>query len=258
MTANMPAIVGIYLRLNLRRKMMVFVGLVQPIFTITLYWLNLPAALVASDTAFWFMLINASLVNGWSILVFSSLSELDRDRWTGLLAQYLTVPLPLAALIGIRTVANFAFVLLSLLVSAALAFALARPALSALASPVWLWLLAALACLALMSVLFSFGIATTPRGRAIMNFVEYPFIFLSGIGFSVALLPLPLAVLAASMPQGWLSEMLRYKAGIVATGPQALVPWLAPVLVGMAITGLGFMAYHLMQRRLQASGVRGL
>ena len=33
---------------------------------------------------------------------------------------------------------------------------------------------------------------------------------------------------------------------------------LAPVLVGMAITGLGVMAYHLMQRRLQASGVRGL
>ena len=69
MTGNLSAIVGIYLRLNLRRKMMVFVGLVQPIFTITLYWLNLPAALVASDTAFWFITANRLLSSVCSISV---------------------------------------------------------------------------------------------------------------------------------------------------------------------------------------------
>lgn len=250
-------LVLIYLRLNLRRKMMVFVAFVQPVFTVTLYWLNIPPAIDDPSRAFWFMVANASLVNGWSILVFSSLSELDRDRWTGLLAQYLTVPVPLGVLIGVRTLANFIFVLISMLMSAALAAVLSMPPVSVVASPVWLWLFAVLACLALTSVLFSFGIATAPRGRAIMNFIEYPFIFVSGIGFSVALLPVPLAAFAASMPQGWLGETLRHRAGIVAAGPDALVPLFAPLIVTALMLAAGVASYRVMQRRLRSDGVPG-
>ena len=233
--------------------MMVFVGLVQPLFTVWLYALNQPPALSLPE-GFWFILVNAGLVNSWTILVFSALSEVDRDRWTGLLGQYLSMPTPLIEIMTIRTLANFLFVCISLAVTALLAFFVIRPEAGMLLSPVWGWLLLAMLAITLIAVLFSMVVAMTLRGRVIMNFIDYPVVFVSALGFSATLFPDIMARFALCLPQGFLAEMARFTAGISPVSPAELVWWPTPVLTGFGLVCLAATLLRLMQRRLLTRG----
>ncbi|WP_299555951.1 hypothetical protein [uncultured Tateyamaria sp.] len=72
---RMAELVWLFIRLNIRRTMMIFVGVVQPVFTVWLYALNRPAGFDGAQD-FWFILVNAGLVNSWTILVFSTLGAI--------------------------------------------------------------------------------------------------------------------------------------------------------------------------------------
>lgn len=236
--------------------MMIFVGAVQPIFTVWLYTLNLPSGL-DDGQAFWFILINAGLVNSWTILVFSTLSEIDRDRWTGLLAQYISVPTQLVEIMSIRTLANFCFVFLSLIVTAGLTFIVIGPDSAALFSTSWFWLVLALVSITLLAVLFSMIVAMTVRGRTIMNFIEYPVVFVSALGFSVTLFPNILTQIALCLPHSFLAEMARFSAGVSPINPMELGWSMSPVMTTIGLVALGGALLSKMQKRLLEKGALG-
>lgn len=246
-------LVWLFIRLNTRRTMMIFVGLVQPVFTVWLYALNWPPAFSGAE-AFWYILVNAGLVNSWTILVFSTLSEVDRDRWTGLLGQYLPMPTPLLGIMTVRTLANFLFLCVSLAMTAMLACIVVRPEAGDLLSRAWVWLLLTMVAITLIAVLFSMIVAMTVRGRVIMNFIDYPVVFVSALGFSATLFPSLLTKFALCLPQGFLAEMARYKAGVAPISPAELVWWPAPVLVGLSLFALAATLLRQMQRTLLAQG----
>jgi ABC-type polysaccharide/polyol phosphate export permease len=209
----------------------------------------------APGKAFWFVVINGSLLNIWGINVFATISDIHRDRWTGMLAATRLSVTPLLTLFIIRALTNTIHGLVSLLIFATYAWLLYQPEWSTILD-IRIWSLVGLSfmLIAAFSLLFATIIAMSAHSHHIMNFIEYPVFILAGIGFTVGLLPPFMQWFALALPFGFSAEFARSLAGISLSHLAFTdILWL-PVLGAIVIGFIGLHQMNLMERTLAETG----
>lgn len=239
-----------------RRAMMQFIIYLQPVFTTILYTLANPYTGESATKAFWFVVINGSLLNIWGINVFATISDIHRDRWTGMLSATRLSITPLMTIFIVRAITNTIHGFASMLLISVLAFVWFQPELSMiLNSPVWWLLVLAFFLIAGFSLLFAAVIAMSPHSHHIMNFIEYPVFIVAGVGFTVGLLPLFMQWFALMLPFGFVAEFARHIEGIslAYTADFSSVFWL-PIFGSFLILLIGILQMRTMERNLAETG----
>jgi ABC-type polysaccharide/polyol phosphate export permease len=238
-----------------RRAMMQFIIYLQPVFTTALYAMANPYSDNAPGKAFWFVVINGSLLNIWGINVFATISDIHRDRWTGMLSATRLSVTPLLTVFIIRALTNTLHGAVSLAMFAAFAWVLYQPDwVMVLDGRVWALLAFAFTLIAVFSLLFATIIAMSPHSHHIMNFIEYPVFIIAGIGFTVGLLPTAMQWFALMLPFGYVAESARSIAGISLSSLAPFdVIWL-PAFGGILIALIGLQQMKHMERKLAETG----
>ncbi len=238
-----------------KRKMMVFLVYIQPFFLFTMYHFANPY-LVDASQSFWFIVINVSLTNAWGISVFSTVSDIHRDRWTGMLAIIVASPTSLFTVFFIKAMTNVVHAIGSLIILSTLAFIFYRPEFNDFFIGMnWLILVSTFVMIALFSLCFSAIVGMSPMSGIIMNFVEYPIFILGGIGFSIGLLPIVMQKAVFLFPFSFVAEYLRSRSGVSLLTSSQINDALYVNVVGCLITIVaGILLFVKMQRRLENKG----
>lgn len=250
--ASHLAILKLFFLSTFRRHMMLFIAFIQPFFMVTIF--HAMGSYETDIQSFWFVLVNSSLIVTWGIFVFSTLSDIDRDRWTGVLRYYSISPTPTLAVFFYRLLSNLVFALFAVALILALCFLLYRPNVVDIFSPAWGLLALDITLIALFSGVIAGIVAMTHHSRVIMNFIEYPIIVLSGLGFTIGILPTFMQKFAFIFPFGFVSELVRIETGISRTTLEPLDYWFLPVLGFVLLALVGWKIFGAMQARLTRIG----
>lgn len=223
-----------------KRNIMIFIVYVQPIFLLAMYGLANPYDGVSAEQAYWFVVINGAALTCWSIHVFATVSDIHRDRWTGLLDITRASPTSLLTIFVVRALMNTLHAMASLLIFVVGAALWYQPEWTqVMDASVYGLLLAVFLLIAAFSLLFAAVVGMSPLAHHIMNFVEYPVFIFSGIGFTVGLLPTVLQWLAMLFPFGFLTEVVRAEVGISLMAAEQLASGLWLSLCGTVIIAIG-------------------
>lgn len=239
-----------------RRAMMQFIIYLQPVFNTILYALANPYTKDEPVKAFWFVVINGSLLNIWGINVFATISDIHRDRWTGMLTAVRLSTTPLMVIFVVRAITNTLHGLTSLLMFAVMAYVLYRPDInSVFLTLAWPILISSFFLIALFSLLFAAVVAMSPQAHHIMNFIEYPVFIVAGIGFTIGLLPIFMQWFALLMPFGYFAELARTWVGISLIDSVQLQSYFWLPIIGLFIIALiGTFQLKIMEKKLSETG----
>jgi ABC-2 type transport system permease protein len=157
-----------------------------------------------------YTIIGGGVMGMWSSLIFTSFSDITRDRREGTLELIVGSPTSLTRVLALRTLANVLVCFLSLLVSFTIAEIWFRYSLPPGRVG---WILAAVAALlfslwCLGMFLANFHAWSRVTGNAI-NFLELPVAVICGFMFPISVLPGWLRLLSGPIPLTWAVSALN-------------------------------------------------
>lgn len=239
-------------RSSLKRPMVHFSAFIQPVFIFILYGFINP---YERDLGFWYIALHVPFVSTWGILVFTTVSDIDRDRMVGTLPYLLISATSLEKLLWLRTFVNLTICIFAAVLSLILAYVYYQPSHLSLGVHISLFLkwLLAWALIGLFSHVFAMIVVMSDNSRLIMNFVNYPISLLAGLGFSLSFLPDNLQYIAFFLPFSYLIESMRAQVGLASIPIETLNYWQLLPLLGTFII-FGFMNYY--QKRMNVSLVK--
>jgi ABC-2 type transport system permease protein len=238
-----------------KRNIMIFVVYVQPLFLLVMYILASPFGADALQKAYWFVVINGSVLSCWSINVFATISDINRDRWTGMLDVVRSSPTSLLTVFIVRALMNSFHAFSSLLILAIGAFIWFQPEINLGYFRVVSSLFGIFLVIGMFSFIFAALVGMSPLANHIMNFIEYPIFIISGIGFTIGILPNMLQWFALLFPFGYLTESLRYSVGISLIEVKTIHAGLYVAGAGtILISVVGVILLYVMNKRLGDKG----
>ncbi len=223
-----------HLRFTLRRSMMIFILFIQPVLFVGLsYYIYKDSSLTDIGSK---IFIAGALTNFWACIVFSSISDVERERWMGTLELIFASPLGFKHTQIAKTIACLLLglipaviaYLLILLIGLELSFAAGLKS-----------LIAAVVLIAFMfslSLCLSCFFAISRNSRVVMNAFEYPFFVLSGFVFPISMLPQGLYFLAVANPLTYPVALFRQ----AVIGEKFYLSWDLLLLVSITLTSFFF------------------
>lgn len=237
------------LRLSFARPMMQFLVLLNPLLSITTYYFLFRQGAVTGAGEY--VLVGSSLILLWGTILWSSATDIDRERWMGTFELLLIAPVPFPVTIFGKILGNMVLGVLTLLINVAcgmLLFGLrvdvAEPGRLALTLAV------ALASFSGFSLMLALLFTLARGANSIANGLAYPIYLFSGLLFPLTLLPGWARAAGLVMPLGWAREAARW-ALLGETGAAELWTssfWAA--LGGLGGVGLAYFMLSLVLFRL--------
>jgi len=243
---------------SLARSMMRFVVLFQPIIftTISCYMFRWWGA----DDFGEYVIVGSGLMTLWMTTLWSSATDINRERWMGTLELLLIAPVAFPVILLGKILGNTALGLVTLGIS----YVWARLGLGVsitIADPAAL-------VLALVLVLFSFvGFALvlahlfmlSRQANVIANGLSFPIYLASGLYFPLTILPAWFRCIGLCTPMAWAREAIRWAVlGEAATG--LWTTSFASAATGLAVVGLvdfvlAFVLFRLVfERKIRQAG----
>lgn len=202
-----------------------------------------------------YVLAGSGLMSLWGSVVFSSASDIDRERYTGNLEFLLIAPTPFYATMLSKVLANTALGLASVALTAVYArvicgvpLRLDHPGLFALA----LALVAASFVAVAMVMAAAFTLSRNVRG--LMNGLEYPIFLVGGFLFPVEVLPAWVRPISYALLPTWGVRVLRQS---LTAGPPPAAFWTSAAVVvalGTAYWALSVWLFRVIERRVRDKG----
>lgn len=156
-----------------------------------------------------YALLGTGLLSFWSVILFSSASDIERERNEGTLSTIFISPTNFFLLIFSKLIGNTILGFLPILISSTFLFMLRPVSLSFNFLYFLLNLICGIIVLTLLSTIFSFLFAISKNTRLLMNNLEYPLYIISGLVFPIEILPSFLQKIAALFPLYWINENFR-------------------------------------------------
>ncbi len=217
--SNMLRILKMQIILALKRPMIQFCAAVQPILWAFFYYMF---SKNSEDSIFWYVFVNSAMMNSWGIMVFTTVSDIDRDRTIGVLPYLLISATPFNRILCLRTITNLLISLFSTFVLFFICLMIWPVSSSAFLMPLIL-LIASLFLMAIFSHLLAILIAMASHSALLMNVIEYPIGIIAGLGFSISIFPHFAQKLAELVPFAYTIELLRIQVGLSSTPKSNLV-----------------------------------
>jgi len=240
-----------------------FVTLVQPvILASTAYFILRRSGAVGYGE---YVVSGSGLMTLWATTLWSSATDIDRERWMGTLELLLVAPVPFPLVVLGKILGNLALGCVSFVLAYLTSTVLLRVPIP-VAHPGRLAL--ALVVLVLAFVGFSLFLALlfalSRRANPIANGLSYPIYLVSGVFFPLTLLPGWAQALGLGMPLAWAKEALRWAMVGAEAAAQLRTGSYWHALVGLLVVGLAYFGgaillyRYVIHRKMRQSGQLGV
>lgn len=190
------------------RPMFRFCLICNPIVnTIFLYEMFLQKGM---DTFLNYVVLGAGLMGIWGCICFSSVGDINRERWSGTLPIIYVAPGGFGLIIFGKILGNTLMSLLSFVLSYVTAGILSR---QWLVIPhvgyFMLSMLLTVVCFIVVSLCFAYIMMLSRKTELYMNLIEIPLVFICGFTFPVEVLPMWVQNISNVLAPTWAVRLLR-------------------------------------------------
>ncbi|WP_059172105.1 ABC transporter permease [Bacillus sp. FJAT-27445] len=247
---------NLQMRLSIARPMFQFVIWISPFFYSTLSYFIYGK--VSNETLVHYVLLGSGFMALWSSIVYSSASDINRERFYGTLENIFVAPTPFSIILLGKIVGNTIWGIIAMGLSVLYSIVFFRVQV-AIVHP--LLFLLALLLVVLALIIFSFFLALfftlSRQAEALMNFLEFPIYFICGFLFPISILPFWIKPLSYILPPTWAIALLRetLSATNIANILQAM-----GILVALSLVyGLiAWSCYKAVERKARIDGKLGV
>lgn len=256
MSAFLHSIV-LQMKLSMARPMFQFTIWISPLFYATITYFIYGNQ--SPERIFQYVVLGAGFMGLWTSIVYSSASDINRERMYGTLENIFVAPASFAVILMGKIVGNTIWGFLSMVLTffyLAVVFQLNMPTVN-IAVVMLAFLTVGIAIIAfafVMALLFTLS----KQAETLMNFIEYPIFLICGFLFPISILPIWLQPLSYALPPTHAIELLR----TVTNGHASLIEinsaflQLGVVTLLYAITGIAL--YRAVDRKARIDGKLGV
>ncbi|WNS45982.1 ABC transporter permease [Paenibacillus sp. MMS20-IR301] len=249
--------IKVHMKLSLARPMFQFIIFLSPFLFSTIAILIYGKS--SSAQIFQYVVLGSGFITLWSSIVFSSASDVNREKYYGTLELLFTAPVPFGLTLAGKITANTLWGLLSMLISYVYLAVFYRVPM-VIGHPLH-FILAYLFVLCSLSV-FSFFLAIlftlSRQAYALMNMLEYPVYLLCGFMFPVTLLPDWIKPVSWMLPPTWAIELLRMISRTSAAQGELILAWGVLLLLTVIYLIISLVCYRLVEKRARIHGNLGV
>lgn len=249
--------IKVHMGLSIARPMFQFVIWFSPLFVATLAILIYGAD--SPERIFNYVVLGSGFMSLWTAIVYSSASDINRERFYGTLEIIFVAPASFAVILIGKIIGNTIWGLLSMMLAAGYLYVLFDVRLTIHHT----WLFPLTACIALVSLtLFSFFLALiftlSRQAYALMNLIEYPIYLICGFLFPVSILPVWVQPLSYILPPTWAIALLRQAAEPQLAWSDYRTSLYALLFLVAIYGGLSVFCYKAVQHKARVNGQLGV
>ncbi|MFD1737181.1 ABC transporter permease [Bacillus salitolerans] len=247
----------VHMKLSIARPMFKFIIWISPLFfsTIAIFIYGTDSA----ETLFHYVVLGSGFMALWSSIVFSSASDVNRERFYGTLEIIFISPIPFASTLIGKIIANTLWGLISMILSFIYLKIVFQ--LDLVFYHPWLFVIALVFVLLALSV-FSFFLALvftlSRQAEALMNFIEYPIYLVCGFLFPISYLPNWVQGISYILPPTWAIQLLRDVTTESLSLQSVTISFTAIILLTLLYIFIGIFCYQLMDKKARTSGKLGV
>ncbi|WP_010098799.1 ABC transporter permease [Ornithinibacillus scapharcae] len=249
--------IRVHMGISMARPMFQFIIWASPLFLATIAIFIYSSA--SPERIFHYVILGSGFMALWSSIVFSSASDINRERFYGTLEIIFVSPIPFAVILIGKIIGNTIWGFLSMVLSFVYLVFIFRVDIT-IPNP-FTFLLAiifVLFSLTVFSFFLSLAFTLSRQAEALMNFIEYPIYLVCGFMFPVAILPIWVQPISYLLPPTWAIELLRQ----VSTENSNNVALHSSVLGLLAVTlvyiVLGIICYRAVEKKARIYGKLGV
>jgi len=247
----------VHMKLSIARPMFKYIIWIMPLFfsTIAIFVYGTDS----EQTLLHYVVLGSGFMALWSSIVFSSASDVNRERYYGTLEILFISPVPFAITLIGKILANTVWGLISLILTFIylkivfqIEIVLYHP---------WLFGLALLLVLLTLSVFAFFlalGFTLSRQAEALMNFIEYPIYLVCGFMFPITYLPEWVQGVSYILPPTWAIQLLRDVTAQNLSFQSVVLSCTAILLLTIVYVIIGIYCYRLMDKKARISGKLGV
>lgn len=157
-----------------------------------------------------YVVLGAGLMGIWTSICFSSVGDINRERWSGTLSIIYTTPADFRLIILGKILGNTILSSFTFLVSYITARVLFRT--NFIIEQGRLFIIAFICmiiCFSVISIFLAYLLTLSRKTTLYMNLLEYPVIFLCGFVFPIEILPKWIQNISYILPPTWAVKLLR-------------------------------------------------
>jgi ABC-2 type transport system permease protein len=249
--------IRIHMGLSMARPMFQFIIWISPLFLATIAIFIYSSA--SPDEIFHYVILGSGFMALWSSIVFSSASDITRERYYGTLELIFVSPVPFAVILLGKIIGNTIWGFLSMIISfmyLVLIFqvdiTIPNPFVFVIAT------IFVLIALIIFSFFLSLAITLSRQANALMNSIEYPIYLICGFMFPVTILPTWVQPISYGLPPTWAIELLREVTIEGTTFQSILHPLIGLLVITFIYTILGIKCYRAVEQKARILGKLGV
>lgn len=249
--------IRVHMGLSMARPMFQFTIWVSPLFLATIAIFIYRTA--SPEEIFHYVILGSGFMALWSSIVFSSASDINRERYYGTLELIFVSPVPFSIILIGKIIGNTIWGFLSMIISFVylvfifrVEITIPNPLILAIAT------LFVLFALTIFSFFLSLAMTLSRQADALMNCIEYPIYLICGFMFPVSILPDWVQPISYALPPTWAIKLLRTVATNDATIQSILDPLIGLLIITFLYLILGTVCYRAVDKKARILGKLGV
>lgn len=249
--------IKVHMKLSLARPMFQFIIFLMPFLFSTIAILVYGNS--SAEQIFQYVVLGSGFITLWSSIVFSSASDVNREKYYGTLELLFTAPIPFGLTLAGKIIANTLWGTLSMLISYCYLIVIYRvPVIIGHPLQFILAYLFVLCALSVFSFFLAMSFTLSRQAYALMNMLEYPVYLICGFMFPVSVLPDWLKPLSWVLPPTWAIELLRIISRKDMKQDELIVAWGALLMLTVFYLVISLAYYRLVEKRARINGNLGV
>ncbi|GIO25856.1 ABC transporter permease [Ornithinibacillus bavariensis] len=249
--------IRVHMGLSMARPMFQFIIWASPLFLATIAIFIYSSR--SPEDIFHYVILGSGFMALWSSIVFSSASDINRERYYGTLEIIFVSPVPFFIVLIGKIIGNTIWGFLSMVISFIYLVFLFGVHIT-IPNPMVFFLctLFVLLALTVFSFFLSLAFTLSRQAEALMNFIEYPIYLICGFMFPVSILPIWVQPISYLLPPTWAIELLRAVSTNEFSINMIEKSLIGLVVVTMIYMVLGIFCYRAVEKKARISGKLGV
>lgn len=249
--------IKVHMALSIARPMFQFIIWISPLFLATISYFIYGTE--SPEKIFQYVVLGSGFMALWSSIVYSSASDVNRERHYGTLEIIFVSPTSFSIILVGKIIGNTIWGVLSMVISFVYLVLIFRIEI-AIHHPMYFLgsLLFVLFALSVFSFFMSLAFTLSRQAEALMNFIEYPIYLICGFLFPVTILPLWVKPISYLLPPTWAIELLRKVTVENATFLLIGKPFIALLILTIAYVVLAIFCYRAVEKKARIIGKLGV
>lgn len=249
--------IQVQMGLSIARPMFRFIIWISPLFLATLAVFIYGSS--STEHIFNYVVLGSGFMALWSSIVYSSASDVHRERYYGTLEILFVAPVSFAVILIGKIIGNTIWGVISMIIAflyLILLFKIEVP----IANPILFVgsFIFVLIAISVFSFFLSLAFTLSRQSQALMNFIEYPIYLICGFMFPITILPFWVKPLSYLLPPTWAIELLRKATTENASLAHIEKPLLFLLILVVAYVVAGYFCYKAVEKKARINGKLGV